>query len=77
MGQLLDSLPPEQRLAHYREFAEAALRQAALTTDQVIRADLLSMAAGWHLLIGELEKAQSHPAPADGMPQSPKAPARH
>jgi hypothetical protein len=45
-ARLLDSLPPEQRVVRYREFAEAALRQAAMTGDPGIRADLLSMAAG-------------------------------
>ena len=76
MGQLPDSLPPEQRLAHYREFAEAALRQAAMTTDEGIRADLLTMAAGWHLLIGEVEKTQGQAGFVD-QTHPRKAPARN
>jgi hypothetical protein len=77
MGQLLDALPLDQRLTRYREFAEDALRRAAMTTDPTIRADLLSMAAGWHLLVGELEKTQAQANLAEAVPRRPKAPARH
>ena len=74
---MLDSLRPEQRLAHYREFAEAALRQAATTTDPVIRADLLSMAAGWHVLIGELERTHGQLGFAEEVADPRKVPARN
>ena len=77
MAQLLDSLSPERRLAHYRESAEAALRQAAMTSDPGIRADLLTMAAGWHVLIGELERTQGQNGLVEEMVHSRKAPARN
>lgn len=77
MGQLLDALPVDQRLTRYREFAEDALRRAASTTDPGIRADLLSMAAGWHLLIGELEKPHGQANLSDDGTDSPKTSARH
>ena len=77
MAQLLESLPPEQRLIRYRDFAEAALRQAAMTVDPGIRADLLTMAAGWHVLIGELEKTQGQVGFVDERPQARKVPARN
>ena len=77
MGQLLDALPLDQRLARYRELAEDALRRAAMTTDPSIHADLLSMAAGWHLLLGELERVQEHASLAEEMTHPSKAPARH
>lgn len=77
MGQLLDTVPLNQRLSRYREFAEDALRRAAITTDPSIHADLLSMAAGWHLLIGELEKPHPDVGAIEEMSHAPKAPARH
>jgi hypothetical protein len=77
MAQLLDSLPPELRLARYRDFAEASLRQAAITTDPGIRADFLSMAAGWHLLIAELERTQGQAGFVEEMSHPRKAPARN
>ena len=77
MAQLLESLPPEKRRARYREYAEAALRQAAVTRDAGIRADLLSMAAAWQLLIGESEKTQGHAGFVEAMPHSRKVSARN
>jgi hypothetical protein len=77
MAQLLDSLPPEQRLLRYREFAELALRKAAATSDPGIRADLLSMAAGWHLLIGELERTRGQAGFIEEPSNARKAPARN
>ena len=77
MAQSLDLLPPEQRLARYRDFAEAALRQAAMTTDPGIRGDLLTMAAGWHVLIAELERTHGQVGLVDETPHPRKAPARN
>ena len=77
MAQFLDSLSPERRLAHYRESAKAALRQAAMTSDPGIRADLLTMAAGWHVLIGELERTQKQAGFVEERPEPHKAPARN
>ena len=56
LGQLLESLPSDQRVARYREFAKEALRQAALITDPTVRSNCLMVAAGWHALASESER---------------------
>jgi hypothetical protein len=56
VGQLLASLPPDQRAERYREFAAQAIIRAqhAANTDE--RAEHLTMAAGWHTLAVEAER---------------------
>ena len=58
MGQSLDALPLEQRLRRYRKFAEEEFRLATTERDPDIRAGHLSMAAGWHVLAEDIEKAR-------------------
>jgi len=56
MGQLLASLPPEQRAERYRQFAAHAVTKAQETTDPERRADYLTMASGWHAMAVEAER---------------------
>ena len=56
MGQLLASLPPEQRAERYRQFAAHAVTKAQETTDPERRADYLTMASGWHAVALEAER---------------------
>ena len=51
-------MPIEDRIVRYREQAEQALARANRTRHPEIRATLLSIAASWHLLISELERAR-------------------
>jgi hypothetical protein len=55
-GQTHDSLPLDARVARYRQYASAALRRAAETTDTELHARYLSTAASWHTLASELER---------------------
>jgi hypothetical protein len=57
LGQLLKSLPLEQRLLRYRQFAKDALNRASREPDRDLKGRYLSMAAGWHILAEEIEKA--------------------
>jgi len=56
MGQLLASLPPEQRAGRYREFGAIAVLQSHETTDPVLQAEYLTMASGWHAVALEAER---------------------
>jgi len=56
MGQLLASLPPEQRAGRYREFGAIAVLQSHETTDPVLQAECLTMASGWHAVALEAER---------------------
>jgi hypothetical protein len=56
LGQLLASLPLEERLKRYRQFADEALRQAQFAQNPSLRAGYLSMAQGWQLLASEMER---------------------
>jgi hypothetical protein len=57
MGQSVEALPPDRRVTHYRELANQSIRQAQGTLDQVHRAEFLAMAASWHSLAVEAERA--------------------
>lgn len=65
LGLLLDSLPHDQRIAHYRQFAVDAFRQAHLAQDPALRAKYLAMAAGWHNLAAESQKLMENHGGAD------------
>jgi hypothetical protein len=65
VGQLLETLPLEQRAQRYREFAQEALRRASNTHDSDMRAGFLSMAAGWHALVEEIERTASRTTPGE------------
>ena len=58
-----ETLSMAERLIRYRALAQNASRQAARSLDPAIRADLLGMAAGWSLLVQELEKAHPEARP--------------
>ena len=51
----LDFLPAGERARRYREFAAAAFGQAGTAETEELRAEYLSMAAGWHSMAFELE----------------------
>ena len=56
VGQLLASLPIEQRAERYRQFAAHAVIRAQETTDPDQRAEYLTMASGWHAMAVEAER---------------------
>ena len=56
MGQLLASLPPDERAERYREFAAQAIMRAQDAASADERAEHLTMAAGWHTLAVEVER---------------------
>lgn len=56
-GRSFESLSLDQRLRAYRGLAEESLRKASLTDDTELHAGYLSMAAGWHSLASEIERA--------------------
>jgi hypothetical protein len=51
----LDFLPTGERAKRYREFAAAAFDHAGTAETEQLRAEYLSMAAGWHSMAFELE----------------------
>ena len=65
MGQLLASLPPEQRAERYRQFAAHAVTKAQETTDPERRADYLTMASGWHAMAVEAERYLGESLPGE------------
>lgn len=56
LSQFLGSLPLEERIAHYRQYAQEAMEKAASIADQDLRTGFLNMAAGWHTLADEIEQ---------------------
>lgn len=76
LGALLDSLPLEERAARCRKFAEEALRQAARAKDSVMRANYLTIAAGWHGLAAELERLLESQIVVSGGTEAQDAPKR-
>jgi hypothetical protein len=71
MGRLLETLPLDQRALRYREFAQEALRRAAITQDPDMRAGFLSMAAGWHALAEEIERTAARITPGEEARRDP------
>ena len=57
VGQLLASLPPEERAERYRQFAAQAMIKATETANSDQRTEYLTMASGWHALAVESERA--------------------
>jgi hypothetical protein len=57
MGDSVELFPPENRAEHFRELANQANIQAQATFDRDRRAELLAMAASWHSLTVEAERA--------------------
>jgi hypothetical protein len=65
VGQLFASLPPEERAERYRQFASEAVRKSQEAKDSDRRAECLTMAAGWHDMATEAERAMEPPGEAD------------
>ena len=61
MSHLIASLPPEQRAERYRQFAAQAVTMAQAESNPEQRAELLTVAAGWHSLAVEAERSLSGP----------------
>jgi hypothetical protein len=57
LGHSFESLPPKKRAQRYREFANDAIRKAVTSGKKPVRAAYLSLAAGWHTLAIEAERA--------------------
>jgi hypothetical protein len=70
VGQSLSSLPAEKRAKLYREFAADAIRRSQAATDEILRADHLSMAAGWRALAVEVEHTADRFDHLDSVPDS-------
>ena len=56
MGRSLEGLTPQEKLIHYRLFAQDALEKAQRATVEDMRAGYLSMATAWHNLAAEMER---------------------
>jgi hypothetical protein len=70
VGQSLSSLPAAKRAKLYREFAADAIQRSQAATDETLRADHLSMAAGWRALAVEVEHAADRFDHLDSVPES-------
>src|SRR5258708_20686482 len=57
VAQAFDSLPSDQRAERYRQVASEAIQKAKETRDPERRAEYLMMAASWHNLAVETERA--------------------
>jgi hypothetical protein len=57
VGQSIESLPLPERLEAYRHFAEEAFRKAHDAGNDEASAEFFAMAARWHLLAVEVERA--------------------
>ena len=62
IGQLLDPLPPEQRIERYKQFASEAMLKSNDAQGPERRAEYQTMAAGWYTLAVETERAMKHNA---------------
>lgn len=60
LSRLLESLPMAERARHYRQLAHEALKNAAGAAEGDLRTGYLTMAAGWHSLATEIERATAH-----------------
>ena len=70
VGQLLASLPPDERAQRYRQFATEAVRKAQEACDLDLRAEYVTMAAGWHTMAVEAERLVKEKLPGeDGQPE--------
>jgi hypothetical protein len=56
VGQLLSSLPLEERIERYRQFAAQFVAKALEESDADRRAEYIAMAAGWHSMAQEAER---------------------
>jgi len=56
MGRSIASLPPEQRIAHYREMAAEAADVAGNLHSVDMQAQILQLAESWLALASELER---------------------
>ena len=65
MGQLLTSLPLEQRVERYRQYAAEALIRSKAATDPAQQAEYLTMAAGWQAMASETERSLAAPLPGE------------
>jgi hypothetical protein len=63
-------LPAEKRAKLYRDFAADAIRRSQGATDEEMRADHLSMAAGWRALALEVEHSAGRFDDLDSVPES-------
>ena len=77
LGQLLEELPLDQRLARYRELADEAIYRASTAHERAVRADFLAMAAGWRVLAGEIERAMTRITSLDPEDELPGEKLRH
>ena len=68
LDELLESLPLDQRLLRYRQLADEALRAAATTADDNLRREFL--AARWHRLASDVERAAARNAASDRQEKS-------
>lgn len=67
VGQLLASLPLEERAERYRQFGAEAVKKAQEATDPDRRAEYLTMASGWHAMAVEAERYIGKALPGEGV----------
>jgi hypothetical protein len=56
MGQSIEPLSPEQRIAHYREMAMEVTRLSGETRSVGMKAQFLQLAQSWLALADEVER---------------------
>jgi hypothetical protein len=70
VSQLLDPLPPEQRIARYKQLASEALLKANDAQGPERRTEYQTMAAGWYTLAIETERAMKQNAQDEADPSN-------
>jgi hypothetical protein len=73
LSRLLEPLSPDERIERYRQFAKDAFYQAHEASDGNLRAGFLTMAAAWHILAEETERALHGGAPQNNEAAQPLA----
>jgi hypothetical protein len=56
MGQSIEPVSPEQRIAHYREMAMEVIRLSGETHSAGMKAQFLQLAQSWLTLADEVER---------------------
>ena len=63
MGQSFESLPPEERTAHYREMARQVMQLASVARSPVLRAQFVQLVESWLALASEVERQSAEHVP--------------
>lgn len=73
VAQLLASLPQKERAERYREYAARAVARAQRASNSEQRIEYFTIAANWHTMAAEIERALAGELPGDvPAPEAPK-----